>query len=158
MQLTRSNRWSLAFADLSLLLLGFMALLNLHPEQQHEFIDAKQDGPELQEFEILVSDMFEPGEAMIGIVGEKRISEILKQAGHRNISYSISISGHAEGSARLDSWELSAARMASVGRSIERTSASDTKIDFVGPILTGDGQPQKILMTAKKPDQEMPPL
>lgn len=147
MRLTRNSRWSLAFADLSLLLLGFMALHNVREEDLMAVADevsgaSKKD----KQIELAATELFEPEEAMISTRGRERLGRFANRLqDDRRIT--ISITGGQIGSKRLDGWELSAARLASVGRTLQNNGVNSDLIDFESPQLLKNRAPQKIIIT-----------
>jgi hypothetical protein len=131
MQLTRSSRWSLAFADLSLLMLGFMVLQALNTDVPSVSTPVQEKNTNQREkFEWNAGDIFEEGEAMISEQGRARIIMLAEKLVGRNHSLAISIVGKGPASARLDSWEMSAARMASVGRALRAEGVESRQIKF----------------------------
>ncbi len=147
MRLTRNSRWSLAFADLSLLMLGFMALHNVREEDLMAVVEEVSGGSEKdRQIEFAATELFEPEEAMISIGGRERLGQFANRfKNDRRIG--ISIKGGQVGSKRLDGWELSAARLASVGRTLQNSGVNSDLIDFESPQLLKNRAPQKIIIT-----------
>ena len=149
MNLMRKQRWTMAFADLSLLLLGFMALLNWHPEAQKNRSPESDYQPYIKAHIVHSEDIFEAGEAMISEAGKSRIAEIVIGLNGRPIT--LGISGSGNGSSRLDNWELSAARLASIARYLKQNDHSDVTIDFDGSRLVAKNARQQITIKVAAP-------
>ncbi len=149
MRLTRNGRWSLAFADLTLLLLGFTALQGLNTEDRPAVTDEYSEHQQsVESIEILSVQLFEPQEAMITDVGISRLQNLssdMKEYDH----IQISLDGATQGTKRLDGWELSAARMASVGRLLTSQGIDPKNIEFDISQLSAEAKPQMLTIRLK---------
>lgn len=153
MQLARANRWSLAFADLSLLMLGFIVLSFVHPVPavDNQLADNEEVSPPSASFEWKASVLFEPREAMLTMMGKEKAKEVVRAIGARPAQISLSVTGSASASARLDQWELSAARMAAFARALKAAGADDTAIAFGGQGEVIDNEPQRLIISMTRP-------
>lgn len=118
MQLRKSNRWALAYADLSLLLLGFMALQNMGDSQDDLVEQSKMSSG--KEYEFSVTDLFHNGEAMMTDEGRSMIVNLNGAVSGPVKKVSIKMVGIGPASTRMDGWEIAAARLASLGRSFPK--------------------------------------
>jgi len=144
MRLMPANRWSLAFADLSLLMLGFVILSFVRPEPSSDPIAA--DPPSIK-FEWTASSLFEPREAMLTATGRAKASEVAQVIDADTDHIRLSVKGSSDGSTRLDHWELSAARMAAFGRALKAAGVHQTDIMFGEQGRAADGEPQHLIIT-----------
>lgn len=144
MRLMPANRWSLAFADLSLLMLGFVILSFVRPEPSSDDLDAAS--PTVT-FEWAASALFEPREAMLTATGRARAREAAQAVDTDMDHIRISVKGRSNGSTRLDFWELSAARMAAFARALKAAGLAQTAITFGEQGRLADGEPQHLIIT-----------
>ena len=117
MTIERKNRWSLAFADLSLLMIGCLVLMINTPFSSAD-TEKPVQGVENGKLSIILrsGDLFENNEAMITNRGKAIIAEFVARNKDSGQHIELSLNGSDAGSARLDSWELAAARLAAVSR------------------------------------------
>lgn len=153
MQLARANRWSLAFADLSLLMLGFIVLSFVHPVPPADNQSADDEAVSLPSasFEWKASTLFEPREAMLTSAGKEKAKKVAGAIGARPAGINLSVTGSASASARLDQWELSAARMAAFARALKTAGADDAAIAFGGQGAVIDSEPQRLIISITRP-------
>lgn len=144
MTVKRTNRWSLAFADLSLLMMGFVVLSFVRPET---FTDAAEASIPLEIFEWPTASLFESNEAMLSKSGRQRARSVALVVRERSARVELSISGHAPVSARLDQWELSSARMASFARGLKVEGVADRAIRFGGQDAGENDAPQRLIIS-----------
>lgn len=133
-----SNRWAISFADLVMLLLAFFVLMQAQASDKMKMMaglrsafggSAKSDPVE----GFAAASLFEPGEALLKAAEQHRFARIgadARKAGGRII---ISAQGRDPGSARLDSWELAAARTAAVARAVAAGGLPENRIDIAIP-------------------------
>jgi len=109
-------RWAVSFADLILLLLGCFVMLHAI-ESARPKAAAGFNRASLAESEaVRAAALFEAGEARLTPAGETVIGAAAQRWPDRNIL--LVSHGAAEGSDRLDRFELAAARAAAVARSL----------------------------------------
>jgi len=112
MRVGAAPRWAVSFADLGLLLLGCFVMLHAMqsaPSTPQPSAAREQDAGTL----ISAGELFEPGEARLTDAGRERLREVAH--GYREGARLVS-RGAGEGGARLDRFELSAARTTAVAR------------------------------------------
>lgn len=149
-----SQRWVMSFADLSLLLLGFFVLLQAHATDRLKmaagirgaFGGGPGAGTPLQGF--AAAALFEPGEAVLRPAEHARFERLgaaAKRAGERII---VAGQGRDKGSARLDSWELAAARTTAIARAIRAGGLAESAIEVTIPPMrdSDDATSQRILI------------
>ena len=128
-------------------MLGFMVLQALNTDVQSVSIPAQEKNTtQSEKFEWNAGDIFEAGEAMISEQGRTKITVLAEKMVGRNHSLAISIIGKSPASARLDSWEMSAARMASVGRALQAEGVAAGQITFGEIGSEMEAETQKILI------------
>jgi len=131
--------------------MGFMALFSLeHRHQNHPASNGDDVAPVViatPEVDLI----FESNEAMLSVNGRKFITDISRNIVGHQILISITHSNDVKASTRLEQWELSAARMAAVGRFIEKLGGAKSQINFDGPRQTPSSEHSKLVLTNIKP-------
>ncbi|WP_114954171.1 flagellar motor protein MotB [Sphingosinicella terrae] len=113
MRLAAAPRWAISFADLALLLLGCFVMLHaMRPPTSAPTAAATIDAA-------LVADLqadllFEPGEARLTAAGAARLRALAEGQSGRPLQ--LASRGGTQSGARLDAFELAAARAAAVAR------------------------------------------
>jgi hypothetical protein len=109
----RARRWAVSFADLALLI-ACTLMLGWRPDA-----GAATTVPEDRAvlLSVPVADLFEPGEAMLAADAHQRLAPA-RAALARGQRLAISVGSGGRGSARLDAWELAAARTAVLARTL----------------------------------------
>ena len=131
-------------------MLGFMVLQALNTDVPSVSTPAQEKNTNQREkFEWNAGDIFEAGEAMISGQGRTKIVALAEKMIGRNHSLAISIIGKSPASARLDSWEMSAARMASVGRALQAEGVASGQITFGKIEGEAEAETQKILIVLR---------
>ncbi len=148
MRLIPANRWSLAFADLTLLMLGFVVLSFVRPAPPTDRVDADVNLPAI-EFAWPASVLFEPREAMLTAIGREKASEVAGAAGTGARQINVSMTGRSDASVRLDQWELSAARMAAFARGLKASGVDESAIVIGGQSQVIDDEPQHLIATIR---------
>jgi flagellar motor protein MotB len=143
-----SQRWVLSFADLSLLLLAFFIMLQAQAGDRLKLAEGIRDafggkegsgaGDDAGLAALTAARIFEPGEAILK-PGEaarlKAIGAAAAQSGRRVI---VASQGRDGQSARLDAWELSAARTTAVARAIRQGGLAEAAIEITIPPMRAD--------------------
>lgn len=137
-------RWVLSFADLCLVLLGFFVTLyatgadpaRVSASLRDAFGDPAAAGMP-QSF--AAASLFEPGEAVLRPKARAMLAAAGKRAGKGRIS--LVSRGTTPGSARLDGWELAAARTGAVARGLRAGGVAE---DRIGIIVAPGTEPQTI--------------
>ncbi|WP_174274694.1 OmpA family protein [Sphingomonas bacterium] len=142
----RSPRWAISFADLCLLLLGFMIILQARPDGAalanglRGALNAKTWRAEQQ-----ASALFDGGEAVLNARGRGFVADFARGAGQHRVR--LASHGTDPQSARFDGWELSAARMAAVARALQTAHVPADRIALSIDGASGGGQ--RISLEAK---------
>ncbi len=152
-----SARWALSFADLCLVLLAFLLLLQAHrgdPAVLGASIRSAFGAPSMPSLEEQVAPLFQPGEAVLLTNARVHFTALGREAANgRYLVHveSIGTDGHAQ---RFDAWELAAARAAAIARAIQSggldAARIDLSIDGTGPAANGRGQHVRVTMVAHK--------
>ncbi len=144
MLVNRANRWCLAFADLSLLMLGFVVLSFSRPST---VTDVASIAAPSKKYEWPTASLFEPSEAMLTMTGKEKAKVVANSIDERSDRITLSINGDAQASARLDAWELSAARMASFARALKDNGVEDFAITFGEQNQIDNHAPQQLIVS-----------
>ena len=138
----RNPRWLLSFADLCLLLLGFMVLLHAQSIDSRALATGLRAafgraGPAADE-DRPAARLFAPGEAVLHAPARARLAAIGRAAARRGRGIRIESRGAdpAPGG-RLDTWELAAARTAAVARAVAAGGLAEAAITVAMPRLGG---------------------
>lgn len=140
------QRWVLSFADLTLLLLAFFVMMQAQVSDRLKLAagirdafggdagEGKGSDQRVRGFE--AAAIFEPGEAILKpatTVQLKALGAEAMRAGRRVI---VASQGREGATARLDSWELAAARTAAVARALRRGGLRDAQIEIAIPPMS----------------------
>lgn len=147
-----SARWAVSFADLCLLLLGFLILAQARPDKAKlaaGMPDAPKDhAPELAA-QLIAARLFEPGEAVLTDNGRRQIAAFAARTGASGSKGRIRLEslGADRATSRLDAWELAAARAASVARALVAAGIAEDRILLA--IDRTEGHPQHLSLVAE---------
>jgi hypothetical protein len=140
-------RWALSFADLCLVLLGFLLMLQAHrgdPAALGAGVRAAFGSAKPQSFDEVAAGLFEPGEAVLSADARARFQHMGRTAAIRNAVVHVESLGTDRSARRFDAWELSAARAAAIARAIGEGGLDaqriDLSIDGTGPAAKQAGQ------------------
>jgi flagellar motor protein MotB len=137
-----SQRWVLSFADLTLLLLAFFVLmqaqaadrLKLAAGIRDAFGGDGADGASSNDVQgFTAAAIFESGEAILKPGALQRLKAIGAAAARTGARVVVASQGRDGQSARLDSWELAAARATATARAIRSGGLSDARIEITLP-------------------------
>ncbi len=150
------SRWAMSFADLCLVLLGFLLLLQAHrgdPAALNAGIRAAFGASAPVTFDEVAAASFEQGEAILIPAARARYNAAGHQAaGHGSLVHIESVGTDAAGQ-RFDAWELAAARAAAIARAVAEGGLDPRRIDLsiegTGPAVKQAGQHVKITFTTK---------
>ncbi len=150
------SRWALSFADLCLVLLGFLLLLQAHrgdPAALNAGIRAAFGASAPKSYDEAAAGLFEPGEAILLPEARAHFRSIGRDAaGQRGIVHIESI-GTDAAARRFDAWELAAARSAAIARAVSEGGLDakqvDLAIDGTGPASLQAGQHVRVTVTTK---------
>jgi flagellar motor protein MotB len=150
-------RWAMSFADLCLVMLAFLLLLQAHrgdPAVLGASIRSAFGAPSMPSLDEQAAPLFQPGEALLLDDARAHFTALGREAAARRYLVhveSIGTDGHAQ---RFDAWELSAARAAAIARAIQSGGLDagriDLSIDGTGPAAATRGQHVRVTMVAHK--------
>jgi outer membrane protein OmpA-like peptidoglycan-associated protein len=144
-----SARWAVSFADLCLLLLGFLILAQARPDKARlaaRLPDApKLDVPETAA-QLVAGRLFEPGEAVLTDDGRRQIADFAARAGSSG-QVRLESFGADRATSRLDAWELAAARAAALARALVGAGIAENRILLA--IERAEGHPQRLRLVAQ---------
>ena len=127
------SRWALSFADLCLLLLGFLLLLQAHradPAALGAGLRAAFGARAPTSWDTATAPLFEPGEAVLLPHARAGYVAVGRQTAARGGVVHIESRGTDAGGRRLDAWELAAARTAAIARAIGSGGVDAERIDL----------------------------
>lgn len=141
----RSPRWALSFADLCLLLLAFFVLLqSRNGDRAHLAASMRaafgDDGAPVVRHDYPASSLFEPGEAVLKPAVRARFVALGREAS----AVRITSDGMDMAARRLDRWELAAARVAAIARSVQAGGVPENRIEVAMPPMGGSAVEQQI--------------
>lgn len=123
MRIAAAPRWAVSFADLGLLLLGCFVFLHATAGKRAA---APQAEAAVAQAGLSVDGWFEEGEARLNGRGQQEVERLA--AAHRGRSLLLVSTGTEGASARLDAFELAAARAAAVARRLEQRGVTQVAI------------------------------
>lgn len=144
-------RWAMSFADLCLVLLAFLLLLQANrgnPAAVGAGIRAAfgAKAPSVQDR--AAAPMFAAGEAILLASARAELRAIGRRAAGRGLGVHVESRGNDGGARRFDGWELAAARAAAVAREIAAggvdASRVDLRVDGTRDAKPGEGQRLRI--------------
>lgn len=143
MSAVRAPRWALSFADLCLLLLGFFVILHARqgdPKRVAEGMRAAfgDHVPARPATDYRATALFEPGEAVLTPAGAGWLGRLGRQAATAKAAVLIVSDGMDPATARLDGWELAAARAAAVGRAVRAGGLDERRVTISIPAMGGN--------------------
>ncbi|QJU56880.1 OmpA family protein [Sphingomonas sp. AP4-R1] len=143
-------RWAISFADLCLLMLGFLILAQAKPDKTKlaaGLPDAPQEhAPEIAS-QLVAARLFEPGEAVLTGDGRRQIAAFAARVPAGRGRIRLESLGADRATSRLDAWELAAARAASVARALVAQGISEDRVLLA--IDRTEGRPQRLSLVAE---------
>jgi hypothetical protein len=153
---TVSSRWALSFADLCLLLLGFLLLLQAHrgdPAALNAGIRAAFGSAAPQTYDEAAATLFEPGEAILLPQARAHFRSVGHDAARQGGIVHVESIGTDAAARRFDAWELAAARSAAIARAVSEGGLDarqvDLQIDGTGAASRYAGQHVRLTVTTK---------
>ena len=136
-----SQRWVLSFADLTLLLLAFFVMmqaqagdrLKLAAGMRNAFGGGDGAGAYASVEGLVAANVFEVGEAILKPAEAVRLKAIGAAAAKAKQRVIISSQGRDGQSARLDAWEMAAARTTAVARAVRMGGLPEAMIEIAIP-------------------------
>jgi len=143
--MTRANRarWALSFADLCLLLLGFFVLLQADQATRSRALTGigtyfgAIEAP--RQAELSAQALFEPGEALLSEAGRAALLRAARPFAASSQVVQIQSIGLDRGQYRFDAWDLAAARLGSVARTLVAAGIPQDKLRIAGLAEQADG-------------------
>lgn len=137
-RVTRTNRarWALSFADLCLLLLGFFVLLQADQATRSRALSgigsyfSALEAP--RQAELSAQALFEPGEALLSEAGRAALLRAARPFAASNEIVQIQSIGLDHGQYRFDAWDLAAARLGAVARTLVATGIPQGRLRIAG--------------------------
>ena len=134
-----SSRWAISFADLIMLLLAFFVMLQAQSADRMKMMAGIRNafggeagvGDRVEGF--AAAGLFESGEAILKPAEPARFARIGAEAARAQQRIAITATGRDAGSARLDSWELAAARTAAIARAVRGGGMPENRIEIAIP-------------------------
>jgi hypothetical protein len=149
-------RWALSFADLCLVLLGFLLLLQAHrgdPAALNAGIRAAFGAPAPTSLDEVAAASFEPGEAILLPPARTHFNGVGRRAARQGGLVHIESVGTDAAARRFDAWELAAARAAAIARAVAEGGLDPHRIDLsiegTGPAARQVGQHVRVTVTTK---------
>jgi len=151
------TRWALSFADLSLLLLGFFVLLQASQAQRDAALAGLGtyfgaiEAPE--QADLPAASLFEPGEALFSEAGRNVLLGAAKPFARSSNVIQIQSIGVDSGQTRFDAWDLAAARLGAVARTLVAAGVPQARIRIAGLAEDADGKApgKQIIRIVEKP-------
>lgn len=145
---TDGARWAVSFADLCLLLVGFLVIAQARADRPAIAASVRQAFGETppDRARLIAARLFQPGEAVLTDRGRAEIAAIAARA--KTGSIRIDSAGADRATTRLDGWELAAARTASVARALVWQGVPEERITLA--IARTDEHPQVLDVTLAK--------
>ena len=150
------SRWALSFADLCLVLLGFLLLLQAHrgdPAALNAGLRAAFGSSAPKAYDEIANVLFQPGEAILLPQARAHFRAIGQDAARRGAIVHVESIGTDAAARRFDAWELAAARSAAISRAISEGGLDarkvDLSIDGTGPAARQAGQHVRVTVTTK---------
>lgn len=136
-----SQRWVLSFADLTLLLLAFFVMMQaqagdrfkLAAGMRNAFGGGDGAGADALVEGLVAANVFEVGEAILKPAEAVRLRAIGAAAAKAKQRVIISSQGRDGQSARLDAWEMAAARTTAVARAVRMGGLPEAMIEIAIP-------------------------
>ncbi|WP_238147232.1 flagellar motor protein MotB [Rhizorhabdus dicambivorans] len=138
-----SQRWVLSFADLALLLLAFFVMMQAQMADRVKLAaslrgafggqGAGGSGGGVKVEGFAAGQIFEAGEAILKPGVQAKLKAIGAEAARGGRRVIVASQGRDGQSARLDAWELSAARTTAVARAIRMGGVPDAMIEISIP-------------------------
>ena len=143
------SRSMVGFIDLSLILLGSMALIGELQQRDlraSEAIKPEETAEHADRLHVATGRLFEPDEARLSVQGASWVRLLTRRADGRRVAIRVSVDDR-ERSARLDSWEQAAARTAAIMYAMKAAGYPPERIEPALP--RGDTGPAGVTVTIR---------
>ncbi len=156
---SRANRarWAISFADLCLLLLGFFVLLQANEATRDEALTGLGtyfgaiEAP--LQADLSAQALFEPGEALLSDEGKTALLRAAKPFASSTDIIQIQSLGIDKGEYRFDAWDLAAARLGAVARTLVAAGIPQQRLRIAGLAEQENGKApgRQIIRIVEKP-------
>lgn len=153
---TAAPRWALSLADLSLVLLAFFVMLHAQSgggERLSAGLRAafgNGSAKATTRLDLAASALFEPGEAVLKPSEIKRLQGIGRNAARSGAMIRIESVGTDRSPRRFDRWELAAARVAAIARTLKAGGIDERRVDISIPSMAeAEGKGQHLSITVR---------
>ena len=142
-----SQRWVLSFADLTLLLLAFFVMMQAQVGDRLKLAAGMRGafggsaGADSSVEGFAAARIFEAGEAILKPAEAVRLKAIGAAAAKAKQRVVIASQGRDGQSARLDAWEMAAARTTAVARAVRMGGLPDAMIEIAIPPMRAGERP-----------------
>lgn len=137
------TRWVLSFADLCLLLLGFFVILHARQGDAVRLSASMRasfgGAPQTVRTDYRADAIFEPGEAVLKLSAARWLARLGAEAKAAKMGVLIVSDGIDPATARLDGWELAAARAAAAARAVRAGGLDESRLTLSIPAMGGAG-------------------
>lgn len=121
------------FVDLTLILLGSLAMIGGMERRQKDYaeqveMEPDRDGDANMSDSRPIGAIFEPGEARLSAGGRAWVAEVALRGAGGPLAFSVT-STSAEAGARLDGWEIAAARTASILHALRSAGYPESSLE-----------------------------
>lgn len=152
MSAARAPRWALSFADLCLLLLGFFVILHARAGQPAAVAQGMRaafggEGAPAARADHRAALLFQPGEAVLTPAAQRWLEGLGRDAAKTDGRVTILSDGADAATARLDAWELAAARVAAAARAVRGGGLAEDRVILSIPAMGGAPRPQTLRIT-----------
>jgi len=135
------SRWALSFADLCLLMLGFFVLLQANQRNMLDGIGTYFGAIEApRQADLDAQTLFEPGEALLSEAGRAALLRAVRPFMASSGTIQIQSIGLDKGQYRFDAWDLAAARLGAVARTLVAAGIPQPRLHIAGLAEQADGK------------------
>lgn len=154
---SKRTRWAISFADLCLLLLGFFVLLQANRAARDQALTGigtyfgAIEAP--HQAELSASALFEPGEALLSESGRAQLLKAARPFASSTGIIQIQSIGIDRGERRFDAWDLAAARLGAIARTLVSAGIPQQRLRIAGLAEREDGKApgHQIIRIVEKP-------
>jgi len=151
------SRWALSFADLCLLMLGFFVLLQADQATRRNALNGigtifgAIEAP--RQADLDAQALFEPGEALLSEAGRAALLRAAQPFMASSGTIQIQSIGLDRGQYRFDAWDLAAARLGAVARTLVAAGVPQARLHIAGLAeqTDGDAPGRQTIRIAERP-------
>jgi len=151
------TRWALSFADLCLLLLGFFVLLQADQATRSRALNGigRHFGAitSPRQVDMSAQALFEPGEALLSDAGRTALLRAAHPFVTAGATVQIQSIGLDDGRYRFDAWDLAAARLGAIARTLVAAGLPPQRLHIAGLAeqAADDTPDQQIIRLLERP-------